>query len=128
MLRSKYAAPGTPTFVEMEFLCREKRYTVRRNPEYERPRSRGAGVTVQRADAALYYPDGRPPVTKTREVTQAVKELIGLDRSQFCQIAMIAQGDFLRILNASSKDRKALFQKLFHTGLYAQLQERLGLS
>lgn len=48
-----------------------------------------------------------------------------LDRDQFAQTVMIAQGDFCGILNASSKDRKALFQKLFHTGLYAQLQERL---
>ena len=54
-----------------------------------------------------------------------MREIIGLDRDQFAQTVMIAQGDFLRILNASSKDRKALFQKLFHTGLYAQLQERL---
>ena len=125
MLRSKYAAPGTPTFVEMEFLCREKRYTVRRNPEYERPRSRGEGVTVQRADAALYYPDGRPPVTKTREVTQAVKELIGLDRSQFCQIAMIAQGDFLKLLLAKTEERSRIFREIFNTRPYQLFQDQV---
>ena len=64
-------------------------------------------------------------MARLEQVNARVREIIGLDRDQFAQTVMIAQGDFLRILNASSKDRKALFQKLFHTGLYAQLQERL---
>ena len=77
MLRSKYADAKTPTYVEMEFLYRGKLYTIRRNPEYERPKGRGEGMTVERADAVLTLPDGRPPVTKSREVTRAVVELIG---------------------------------------------------
>ena len=77
MLRSKYADPKTPTFVEMEFSCRGKKYVVRRNPEYLRVRTRGEGFTKQLADAELHFPDGRPPVTKAREVTQAVRDQIG---------------------------------------------------
>ena len=92
MLRSKYADPGTPTFVELEFEVRGQRYTVRRNPEYLRPKARGEGFTAEKADAALTYADGRPPVTKAKEVTAAVIDIIGLDYNQFSQIAMIAQG------------------------------------
>ena len=51
MLRSKYAAPGTPTEVILTFSCGGKNYTVRRNPEYSRPKARGEGVTVQKAEA-----------------------------------------------------------------------------
>ena len=74
MLRSKYADPGTPTFVELEFEVRGQRYTVRRNPEYLRPKARGEGMTTKKADATLTYPDDRPPVTKAKDVTAAVLE------------------------------------------------------
>ena len=50
MFRSKYALPETPTFVELEFLCREKRYTIHRVPEYQRPKLHGTGTTQQKAE------------------------------------------------------------------------------
>lgn len=124
MLRSKYAAPETPTEVELTFLCRGKTYTIRRNPEYDRPAKRGGGVAVQKADAMLTYPDGRV-VTKLRDVNTAVVELLGVDRRQFAQIAMIAQGDFLKLLLADTRDRQAIFREIFKTGYYQTLQEKL---
>ena len=125
MLRSKYAAPETLTYVELEFLYRGQVYTVRRNPEYLRPKARGAGETRQKGDAALIYPDGRPPVTRSREVTRAITELLGLDRNRFTQIAMIAQGDFLKLLLAKTEERSAIFRELFHTGRYQSFQEQV---
>ena len=126
MLRSKYADPGTPTFVELEFEVRGQRYTVRRNPEYLRPKARGEGFTAEKADAALTYADGRPPVTKAKEVTAAVIDIIGLDYNQFSQIAMIAQGQFTRLLNATTEERSKIFRKLFRTQRYQKLQEALA--
>ena len=99
MFRSKYAQPETPTQVELVFSYGGRTYTVRRNPEYERPARRGGGTALQRAEAELRLPDGRL-VTRAREVTAEITRIIGLDRSQFSQIAMIAQGDFLRLLLA----------------------------
>ncbi|MDE5781725.1 MAG: SMC family ATPase, partial [Lachnospiraceae bacterium] len=125
MFRSKYAEPETPTYVELEFKYRDKKYIVRRNPEYERPKGRGTGMTMQKAEAELIYPDGREPVTKTREVTKAVTELIGLDRNQFTQIVMIAQGDFLKLLLAKTEDRSKIFREIFKTKPYQKLQDRL---
>ena len=125
MLRCKYADPRTPTFVELEFEVNGQRYTVRRNPEYTRPKVRGEGFTTEKADAVLTFPDTRPPVTRAKDVTAAVMEIIGLDYSQFCQIAMIAQGQFTRLLNASTEERSRIFRKLFRTQRYARLQERL---
>ena len=80
--------------MELIFSYRDKEYTVKRNPEYERVAKRGGGKTTQTANAEIVYPDGKI-VTKIKEVDNAVKEIIGIDRNQFCQIAMIAQGDFL---------------------------------
>lgn len=124
MMRSKYAAPETPTFVELEFIYSGKLYRIRRNPEYRRPAKRGGGITTEKADAVLEYPDGHV-VTKTRDVTAAVRDIMGIDRSQFTQIAMIAQGDFLKLLLASTEERKNIFRQIFQTGRYQKLQERL---
>ena len=123
MLRSKYAGDATPTEVELTFAHGGKTYRIRRNPEYERPARRGGGRTVQKADAELFFPDGRI-VTKVKEVNAAVRELLGVDREQFSRIAMIAQGDFLRLLFAPTEERKQIFRQLFETERYHVLQER----
>ena len=124
MLRSKYADPATPTFVDMTFLYRNEKYHIKRNPEYIRPAKKGQGMTTEKADAVLTYPDGRI-VTKTKDVTKAVTELIGLDRNQFSQIAMIAQGDFLKLLLAKTEERSKIFREIFDTKKYQILQDRL---
>lgn len=124
MLRSKYADETTPTEVELIFSYRDKEYTVRRNPEYEREAKRGGGKTRQLANAEIIYPDGKS-VTKIKDVDNAVKSIIGIDRNQFCQIAMIAQGDFLKLLLAPTKERMEIFRHIFKTEYYWDFQERL---
>jgi len=125
MFRSKYAKEDTETFVEMEFEYRNRIYKVRRNPEYMRKSKRGEGMTKQVADAFLEYPDSRNVVTKTKEVTRAVQELIGLNREQFSQVAMIAQGDFLKLLLAKTEDRIKIFRQIFNTAIYKTIQDKL---
>ena len=124
MFRSKYAAPETPTFVELEFECRGRRYTVRRVPRYQRPKLHGTGTTEQSAEATLLLPAGAP-VTRLQEVNDAIRDILGLDRSQFMQIAMIAQGDFLRLLLAPTEERRQIFRRIFKTDLYQRLQDDL---
>ncbi|MBR5091764.1 MAG: SMC family ATPase, partial [Ruminiclostridium sp.] len=124
MFRSKYAEPETPTEVELIFEYAGQKYKVKRNPEYQRLKARGEGFTIAAANAELYYPDGRV-ITKKKEVNSAVIDILGIDRNQFTQIAMIAQGDFLKLLLAPTEDRKKIFQKIFHTGNYARVQEQL---
>ena len=91
MLRSKYADPDTPTFVELTFSYGNKVYTVRRNPEYERPAKRGGGTTIQKADAELTMPDGRV-IAKVKDVNAAVREILGVDRNQFSQTQRNVRG------------------------------------
>ena len=124
MLRSKYAAPETPTEAELVFDYAGKRYTVRRNPEYERPKTRGEGMTAEKADAELTLPDGRV-ITKIKDVDRAIVEILGVDREQFSRIAMIAQGEFRKLLFASTEERKKIFQKIFRTQRFSRLQEAL---
>ncbi len=125
MLRSTYADENTPTYVELEFLFRDKIYKVNRNPSYLRKAKRGDGLVSQDADAALYCPDGSV-ITKTQTVTNYITELLGLDRNQFMQIAMIAQGDFQKLLTSDTSDRQEIFRKIFKTDKYQQLQKNLS--
>ena len=109
MLRSKYAAPETPTEVELVFQYAGKQYTVRRNPEYQRPAKRGNKLVLQKAEAELTLPDGRL-ITKPREVNAEIQTILGVTREQFSQIAMLAQGEFRRLLQANTKERLKIFQ------------------
>lgn len=124
MLRSMYADAATPTFVELTFMYDGKIYTVRRNPEYMREAKKGSGTTKQIAEAELIYPDGRV-LSKTKEVTAAVTDILGIDRNQFSQIAMIAQGDFRKLLVADTKERQEIFRKIFRTVPYQSFQFRI---
>lgn len=123
-LRSKNADASVKTEVELEFVYREKKYTVRRSPEYMRKKTRGEGFTKEGASAELIMPDGKR-ITGVKEVTGEITALLGVDRAQFSQIAMIAQGDFQKLLLARTEDRKRIFEKIFNTELYATLQRRL---
>ena len=124
MLRSKYAKAEEPTYVELCFAYDGKEYTVRRNPEYERAKTRGSGTTKQSAEAVLTYPDGHS-VSKLKDVDKAIREIIGLTREQFSQIAMISQGDFRRLLQADTATRQKIFRDIFGTHFYEQLQDEL---
>lgn len=124
MFRSKYADSDTITEVELYFSYGGKQYYVKRNPEYERPKKNGDGVTYERPNAELHFPDGTV-IHKHKEVNNAIEDILGIDKNQFTSIAMIAQGDFLKLLLASTDERKKIFQKLFKTQNYYFLQERL---
>lgn len=124
MFRSKYADIKTPTFVRLLFNYKGKEYIIERNPEYERAAQRGNGLTKQTAGVELTLPDGKP-LTKTKEVENAINNIIGINREQFCQIAMIAQGDFLKLLISPTKERIEIFRHIFKTKLYSDLQDRL---
>ncbi|MGN0777567.1 MAG: AAA family ATPase [Aristaeellaceae bacterium] len=121
MLRSQYATADTPTYVELTFLSGGKEYMIRRNPAYVRPAKRGGGTTPEKASVTLHMPDGRK-ITRRDEANATIEAILGLSREQFAQVAMIAQGDFLRLLLADTKERMAIFRKIFSTELYERLQ------
>lgn len=124
MLRSKYARPDARTYVEMGFSYSGKEYRVRRNPEYMRTKQRGEGETREKPDAQLHMPDGRL-VTGDKAVTAEVEGLLGLNREQFSQIAMLAQGSFSRVLSGRTEDRGIIFREIFKTKPYQLFQEKL---
>ncbi len=125
MLRSMYASLDTPTEVELTFHCNGREYFIRRCPGgYERTAKRGGGTVEAKQEVELHIPN-RDPITKQREVDEEIRNIIGLDRDQFSQIAMIAQGEFRKLLKAGTEQRSAIFRNVFKTDRFLKLQERL---
>ncbi|MBQ7881945.1 MAG: SMC family ATPase [Treponema sp.] len=124
LLRSKYAAAETPTEVELEFTYHANKYRIKRNPAYTRKSKRGEGFTEEPANATLFLPDGNI-ITKYNDVTNKITEILGIDKNQFCQITMLAQGDFQNLLLASTDDKKKIFRKIFKTEQYEIFQNKL---
>lgn len=129
-MRSQYASPETATFVEYTFSYGENIYTVKRNPRYTRVSKRkdkdgNLKETVEQPSVELTLPDGTLFVGKIKETNEKLVEIMGLDAEQFSQIAMIAQGEFMRLLQAPSNKRKEIFSRIFQTKIYWQIQEAL---
>lgn len=122
---SGFADGMTPTFVELDFLHKGKAYHIRRNPDYKRPAKRGSKMVMEKRDALLILPNGET-VTDFDKVTASVKELLGVDWRQFKQIAMIAQGEFLRLLTADSAQRGMIFRRAFGTEHLDAFQKELA--
>lgn len=123
-LRSKFATTED-TYVELEFEHKEKEYKIRRVPEYERVKKTGEGTTKNIADAYLEYED--KIITGVKNVNDKIIELIGINAKQFKQISMLAQGEFIKILFAESKDRTEIFRKIFETSIYEQISTDLSI-
>jgi ATPase involved in DNA repair len=130
MMRSQYADEDTRTYVELKFLYYGEIYTILRSPKQNRisKRKNKDGeytLTVDAPSVELIMPDGMPFKGKIKETDQKIVDIIGLDVNQFTQIAMIAQGDFLKLLHAPSKERKEIFSKIFNTKIYWRIEEEL---
>jgi exonuclease SbcC len=122
-LRSGFARPETPTFVWLSFEHRGKNYTIKRSPGYVRPAIRGSGVATQKPEVELALPERS--ITKISEAAGKIEELLGINHKQFKQIAMIAQGEFLKLLSASSEERAVIMRKVFNTATFDKIQSRL---
>ena len=132
LFRCLNAKPETKTEVDLTFMYAGKEYRICRNPEYMRPKARGEGFTKEASSVTFYYPDASGKqgptsrsVSKDKEVVNIVQEIIGIDRDQFTKIAMIAQGDFMKVLLSTTDERKKIFRKIFKTDKFNTLQEEL---
>ncbi|MBR1529757.1 MAG: SMC family ATPase [Oscillospiraceae bacterium] len=121
MLRSKYAKPETQTYVELVFEYKNTKYTIRRSQEYKIQKK--TGEVKKDSAVVLRYED--ECITNATQVKAKIREIIGLEKKQFTQIAMIAQGDFLKLLMASTSQRKEILQVLFKTKPFEALQKKI---
>lgn len=130
MMRSQSALPKQETRVELVFSDRGEVYRIVRSPSYERPSLRKKkngeqAMTTQPARVSLFLPDGSEFPGKISDVNEKIREIVGVDRGQFSQTAMIAQGEYMRLLTAGSRERKEIFSRIFDTGVYERIQRKL---
>ena len=128
-LRSQFASDDLPTEVALEFSLRNKIYYIKRSPQQEKKKDRGDGYTTVGAKAELYVNDqsGNRQLlaANVRDVDIKIKEIMLIDSNQFRQILMIPQGEFRKLLTSDSKEKEIILQRLFHTEIYKNIEEKL---
>lgn len=127
-MRSDFAPESQATIVTFRFSHRGRQYEIMRQPAYTRHLLRGAdrSKTTTVPEKAELTGDGIQPVSGAKNVTDQVQnQILHLDHSQFCQVAMIAQGEFRKVLTASTDERTKILQKIFLTEGYQRMSEIL---
>lgn len=126
--RSDYCGPDDPTGVTLEFSLAEHRYRINRIPEYERTSRRGGGIVKQTHQATLERLDGDDYVAVTAKVTETeaeIRRLLRLNKEQFLQVILLAQGRFQDFLKSSSEERLPVLRSLFGTIRFERLEKKL---
>ncbi|MFE3853683.1 AAA family ATPase [Streptomyces griseorubiginosus] len=130
-LRSDHATPGTRTSVTLELTVAGRRLEITRQPPWERPKKRGTGSTLDKAQSWLREYDGTAGTWKDlsrshQEIGEEITQLLGMSREQFCQVVLLPQGDFARFLRADAEARGKLLGRLFDTHRFAEVEKRLA--
>nr|BFD86085.1 SMC family ATPase [Streptomyces sp. Xyl84] len=130
-LRSDHAAPGTRTQVTLDVTVAGRRLEITRQPPWERPKKRGTGTTVDKAQTWLREYDAPAGAWKDlsrshQEIGEEITQLLGMSREQFCQVVLLPQGEFARFLRADAEARGKLLGRLFGTHRFAEVEKRLA--
>lgn len=131
MMLSQYVTPGTKTQVTFSFRYRGQDYQITRSPDQPKWRKNKEGgyeklKTTTGSHVELVLPDGTVFPGKTKETNERIQNIIGLSAGQFTQVAMLAQGEFIKLLHATSEERKDIFSRLFDTLIYEEIQKKLA--
>ncbi|GGW99494.1 AAA family ATPase [Streptomyces lomondensis] len=130
-LRSDHAAPATRTEVTLDLTVAGRRLEITRQPPWERPKKRGTGTTLDKAQTWLREHDAAAGAWKDlsrshQEIGEEITQLLGMSREQFCQVVLLPQGDFARFLRADAEARGKLLGRLFDTRRFADVEKRLA--
>ncbi|MCM1507737.1 MAG: SMC family ATPase [Ruminococcus flavefaciens] len=126
-LQSQYTDYTGETFVELTFMEKTgtevRKYIVRREPRQLRVNRKSGNTRELSEKITLIMPDGT--VLSQKEANRKIEEIVVLTKSQFMQVSMIAQGEFIQLLKASSNEKKKILRKLFNTEIFEQIVNEL---
>ncbi|WP_209123780.1 AAA family ATPase [Alkalihalobacillus sp. BA299] len=127
MLRSHFAADEDHTSVDFEFELRSRTYRVFRQLAHVK----GTNKTATGDKYELYeITEGEEVLLVDRltvsQVNEKLQQIIGLTKEQFSQIVMLPQGEFRKLLTSETEDKEEILRKIFKTGLFKHVTERLN--
>ncbi|MDX3380339.1 SMC family ATPase [Streptomyces niveiscabiei] len=128
-LRSDHAAPDVRTEVVLDLTVAGRRLEITRQPPWQRPKKRGAGTTLDKAQTWLreHKAGAWKDLSRShQEIGEEITQLLGMSREQFCQVVLLPQGDFARFLRADAEARGKLLGRLFDTQRFAEVEKRLA--
>ncbi|MPZ93450.1 MAG: AAA family ATPase, partial [Propionibacteriales bacterium] len=127
-LHSDHAPRGSGPQVVLEATLRGRRVRITRSPEWVRPKLRGTGTTREPAKVLLEEQvDGIWTQRSNRidESADLLGDLVGVTIGQFCQVALLPQGQFETFLKAGSQERHGLLERLFDAQHYRAIEDWL---
>ena len=125
-MRSDYADSSERTEVIFDFMLGDKTYRATRSPAQMVDKKRGSGQTLAAMQASLSeMEDGKEINTLRTGIEEAAGKLIGLNAYQFCQVILLPQGDFRKLLVAKADEREAILKQLFKTQRFSEFKDRL---
>ncbi|MGZ4436627.1 MAG: AAA family ATPase [Nocardioidaceae bacterium] len=125
-LKSHHAGDDVAPEVVLDFTVQDRRFVVRRSPEWQRPKKRGTGLLTEKASATLLETTSGTEhflSARAQEVGHLIGELVGMTASQFVQVAMLPQGGFAAFLRAGSDERHTVLQHLFRTDRFSRIED-----
>ncbi|MFI0349112.1 AAA family ATPase [Actinomadura sp. 9N407] len=128
-LRSDHAAAETAPRVVLETTIRGRRLRISRSPGWERPKLRGTGTTSEKPKALLEELEHGEWVGLTNRIDEAsdqIGQLLGMTAPQFCQVAMLPQGEFASFLRAGAEDRRKVLERLFAAEVFTHVEKWLA--
>ncbi|GGO82371.1 AAA family ATPase [Nonomuraea cavernae] len=128
-LRCDHAAPSVGPSVTLEVTVRGRHLRIQRSPAWQRPKLRGTGCTEEKAKVIVEERAGagwQGLTTRADEAGDLIGGLLGMNADQFCQVAMLPQGDFARFLRADGDDRRKLLERLFTVKVFTQTESWLA--
>ena len=125
-MRSDYADSSERTEVIFDFMLGDKTYRATRSPAQMVDKKRGSGQTLAAMQASLSeLEDGKEINTLRTGIEEAAGKLIGLNADQFCQVILLPQGDFRKLLVAKADEREAILKQLFKTQRFSEFKDSL---
>ncbi|NUT38799.1 MAG: SMC family ATPase, partial [Thermoactinospora sp.] len=129
-LRCDHAPAGVGPSVVLDVTIRGRRLRIERSPAWQRPKLRGSGFTEEKAKVIVSERAGETSwnglTTRADEAGDLVGGLLGMNCDQFCQVAMLPQGDFARFLRADGDERRRLLERLFTVKVFTQAEAWLA--
>lgn len=121
---SHFAEADDVTYVDLEFDIKGKTYNIYREPRQMKKKLRGEGYTEKGPIAKLELPNGKI-IVGSSEVSNEIQKILGITNNQFKQIVMLPQGEFRKLLEASSIQREDIFRRIFKTDMFKKFQDLL---